>query len=217
MKRFVVGLMATCTLLLALGAQAPARADAQVEEIFARVRQLNPGMTDYQADIDIALRAKVAFLPYNPRMSGSYYHKRPDKHKLVLEKAPSYVKKYPNIFGWNLPRLEKFNSRVAAQVDLDGQPTWHIALTPKQGMGDVQLVELWVNRNDYSVPRQITRYKNNGLLAVDVQYRQAEGFLVFDRMSARFEFPSVSVNATATATYKNYKFNQGLSDDFFKK
>ncbi len=217
MKRFVVGMMAVCTLLLALGIQAPARADSQVEEIFARVRQLNPGMTDYQADIDIAIRAKVAFLPYNPRMSGSYYYKQPDKHKLVLEKAPSYVKKYPNIFGWNLPKLEKFTSRVVAQVDLDGQPTWHIALTPKQGMGDVQLVEIWVNRSNYSVPRQITRYKNNGLLAVDVQYRQAQDFLVFDKMSARFEFPAVSVNATATATYANYKFNQGLTDDFFKK
>ncbi len=161
MKRFVVGLLATVTLVLALGAQQPARADAQVDEIFARVRQLNPGMTDYQADIDIALKAKVAFLPYNPRMTGSYYHKRPDKHKLVLEKAPSYVKKYPNIFGWNLPKLEKFNSRVAEQVDLNGQPTWHITLTPKQGMGDIQLVEIWVNRNDYSIPGS-SRYKNNG-------------------------------------------------------
>ncbi len=217
MKRFVVGLLATVTLVLALGAQQPARADAQVDEIFARVRQLNPGMTDYQADIDIALKAKVAFLPYNPRMTGSYYHKRPDKHKLVLEKAPSYVKKYPNIFGWNLPKLEKFNSRVAEQVDLNGQPTWHITLTPKQGMGDIQLVEIWVNRNDYSIPRQLTRYKNNGLLSVDVQYRLADSYLVFDKMSARFEFPAVSVSATATATYANYKFNQGLSDDFFKK
>ena len=217
MKRFVVGTLALLALLVAVGLQGPARADAQVEEIFAKVRQLNPGMQDYQADINIALRAKVAFLPYNPTMSGTYYHKRPDKHKLVLEKAPSYLKKYPNIFGWNLPQVEKFNSRVAAQEDLDGQPTWRIAMTPKQGMGDIQLVEIWINRSDYSVPRQVTHYKNDGQLSVDVQYRKAEGYLVFDRMTAEFLFPAVAVSATATATYANYKFNQGLPDSFFSK
>jgi hypothetical protein len=217
MKRLALGFMVVAILGLVLSVPVPARADAQVEAIFARVRQINPGLNDYQADIDIALKARVAFLPYNPTMSGTYYHKRPDKHKLVLEKAPSYVKKYPNIFGWNLPVLEKFNSRVAEQTDLAGQPTWRITMTPKQGMGDIQMVEVWVNRNDYSIPRQVTHYKNNGRLGVDVVYRQTDGFLVFDRMTAEFQFPAVSVSATATATYANYRFNQGLSDEFFKK
>ena len=217
MKRLLVGLLAVAALLVSMGAQRPALADAQVDGIFAKVKQINPGLKDYQADIDIALKAKVAFLPYNPKMSGKYYHKRPDKHKLVLEKAPSYVKKYPNIFGWNLPVLEKFNTKVAEETTLDGQPVWRIELTPKQGMGDIQLVEYWVNRSNYTIPRQETHYKNNGKLAVNVKYRTTDGFQVFDSMVAEFNFPSASVTATATATYANYKFNQNLQDSFFGK
>lgn len=217
MRRWALGLAVVAALLVALGVAAPATADSRVDGIFAKVRQLNPGLQDYQADIDIALQAKVAFLPYNPKMSGRYYHKRPDKHKLVLEKAPSYVKKYPNIFGWNLPDLAKFTSEVAEEVDLDGRPTWRINLVPKQGMGDIQRVEVWVNRQDYTIPRQVTHYKNDGFLGVDVEYGKTNGYVVFDRMTAEFRFPSVSVTAKATATYANYQFNQNLPDSFFSK
>lgn len=215
MKRLLVGFFALAALFAALGATQPALADAKVDGIFAKIKAINPGMQDYQADIDIQLNAKVSFLPYNPKMSGHYYHKRPDKHKLVLEKAPSYVKKYPNIFGWNLPKLEKFNSRVVAETDLNGQPVWRIELLPKQGMGDIQKVELFVNRNNYTVPRQVTYYANNGELAVDVEYKTEGGYQVFNKMVASFNFPKVSVQAKATATYANYKFNQNVPDSFF--
>lgn len=215
MKRLIVGLLALAALFASLGASRPALADSKVDAIFAKVKAVNPGLQDYAADIDIQLNAKVSFLPYKPKMSGTYYHKRPDKHKLVLEKAPSYVKKYPQIFGWNLPQLERFNSRVAGEVDLGGKPTWRIELLPKQAMGDIQRIELYVNRNDYTVPRQVTSYSNDGELAVDVDYRSEGGFKVFERMTATFLFPKVSVQAKATATYANYRFNQKLADSFF--
>lgn len=202
-------------LFLMIGIAAPAHADDQVNNIFAKVNKINKGMKDYQANIDIQLHAKLALIPYNPKMSGKYYHKAPDKHKLVLEKAPSYLKKYPNIFGWNLPKLEKFNSRVTNTVTLNGQKVWHILLTPKQGMGDIINVEMWVNTENYEVPRQVTNYKNNGKLSVDVNYTTIDGYHVFDSMNAEFSFPKVSVNAKANANYTNYKFNQNLSDAFF--
>ena len=150
-------------------------------------------------------------------MSGKYYYKAPDKHKLVLEKAPSYVKKYPNIFGWNLPKLEKFNSRVKETTTLNNQKVWHLLLLPKQGMGDIISVEMWVNCEDYTVPRQVTNYKNDGKLSVDVNYITKDSYKVFDSMSAQFAFPKVSVNAHATAKYSNYVFNKNLPDSFFKK
>lgn len=215
MKRPLVGFLALAALFAWLGATQPAVADSKVDAIFARIKQINPGMLDYQADINIQLNAKVSFLPYNPKMSGKYFHKRPDKHKLVLEKAPSYVKKYPNIFGWNLPQLEKFNTRVVGEMDLNGQPTWRIELLPKQGMGDIQKVEIWVNRTNYTVPRQVTYYANDGELAVDVDYKTEGGYQVFETMVANFAFPKVSVQAKATATYANYKFNQNVPDSFF--
>ena len=94
MRKQIKSLLISLSIIgLALLIAAPARADEEVEKIFSKVKAVNHGLKDYQANIDISLRAKVAFIPYNPSMSGKYYYKAPDKHKLVLEKAPSYVKK----------------------------------------------------------------------------------------------------------------------------
>lgn len=217
MKKATIFCSLLAILLVTLVPLGPARADEQVERIFSKVKTVNPKLKDYKADIDIAVHAKVAFIPYNPKVVGSYYHKAPDKHKLVLEKAPSYLKKYPNIFGWSLPKIEKFHSMVKESTTFAGQPVWHVVMLPKQGMGDIESVELWINRDNYSVPRQCTFYKNNGKLQVDVVYTRTNGFLVFDKMTAEFQFPAVRVSATATANYSNYVFNQGLTDAFFKK
>lgn len=218
MRRFTRYALLLTALVATLFQLSPAaRADEEVERIFHEIRTINKGLEDYQANIEIALNAKVAFIPYNPTMSGTYYHKAPEKHKLVLEKAPSYLKKYPNIFGWHLPKIEKFKSRVKNVTTLNGQKVWHILLLPKQGMGDIISVEMWVNCENYTVPRQTTNYKNDGLLSVDVDYIEKDGYQVFDKMRAQFVFPKVAVNAKATAQYSNYKFNQGLTDAFFEK
>lgn len=148
-------------------------------------------------------------------MSGTYHHKRPDKHKLVLEKAPSYIRRYPNIFGWNLPDLSRFHVTSLEETQLEGAPATRMTLTPKQGMGDILQVEVWVDPREATIPRQVTRYKGEGLLQVDVRYREDQGYKVFETMNARFEFPKVAVTATATATYRDYRFNQGLDDRFF--
>ncbi|MGM9992654.1 MAG: outer membrane lipoprotein carrier protein LolA [Candidatus Bruticola sp.] len=218
MQKYIKNFIMLLTIVsVALYLALPAQADEEVDKIFSQIKSLNQGLKDYQADIDISLRAKVAFIPYNPTMSGKYYYKAPDKHKLVLEKAPSYVKKYPNIFGWNLPKLEKFNSRVKEVTTLNNQKVWHLMLLPKQGMGDIISVEMWVNCSDYTVPRQVTNYKNDGKLSVDVNYITKDSYKVFDSMTAQFVFPKVAVNANASAKYSNYVFNKDIPDTFFQK
>lgn len=209
-----IAFLALLVVLLA----APALADEQVEAIFEKVHQLNPGLEDYSADIEIQLEARVAIFPYRPRLKGRYYHKRPDLHKLELTEGPNYLKKYPNAFGFSLPRLERFHSRVEGETTLaDGTPVWHIVLLPAEGMGDIRRVELWVNRRDYTIARHETRYERNGLLRVEASYRRERGFVVFDRVQATFQFPAVAVTARATATYANYTFNPGLPAEFFAK
>ncbi|MEW6279130.1 MAG: outer membrane lipoprotein-sorting protein [Candidatus Eremiobacterota bacterium] len=210
--------MRQIALLLVLVALAlPAGADQQVEEIFARVKQINPGLMDYSADIKMALDARIAFVPYRPNIEGTYYHKRPDKHKVKLHKAPGYLRKYPNIFGWNLPRLERFTSRVVGTEKVAGRDCYHLELLPAEEMGDVQQVDLWVDTQNYTVPRHQTTYARDGLLTVEADYQTVDGYTVFKEMRANFRFPSASLTATARAAYTNYRFNQNLPDSLFKK
>lgn len=204
------------TLLAGVLTAGPAAADQAVEDIFEDVRKLNDGLKDYSADIKMDLDVRLAFLPYRPKVIGRYYHKTPDHHKLEVKEAPNYVKKYPNIFGWNLPKLEEFKSRVVGETTYNGRPVWHVELMSKPDRGGgLQRMEMWIDRGDHSILRQEAFYKENGRIAVDVKYRETDGFLVFDTMNAVFEFPAVKVSATATASYSGYKFNQNLPESFF--
>ncbi len=190
-----------------------ATADQRVEQIFAQVKAVNPKLEDYAAEISIQLEVKVGVFPYRPTANGTYYYKKPDHHKLELTKAPSYLKDYPSIFGWHLPDLEKYRSLVQEE----SQDQYYIVLLPKGVQGDIQRIEIWVDKKTHTVPRHITYYSGNGRLEVNGSYERQGEFLVFESMNARFEFPKASVQAKAAASYSNYRFNQGLSDEFFQK
>lgn len=206
MKFRVLGLLA----LLA----GPLQADDAVEKIFAEARRVNPSLADYSADMTLKLDATFGILVYRPLMKGQYFYKKPNKHKLDLPKAPSYLRKYPNVFGFNLPQLKNFESRVVDEVAVDGAPCYHVELVNKVRKDtDVEHLELYIDKKNHTVPRYDTYY-SNGHLFVTSKYRQEGSYWVFERMTADYMQSGVTVQASAD--YSNYKFNQNLPDALFK-
>ncbi|HXE73901.1 MAG TPA: hypothetical protein VNO81_14670 [Candidatus Nitrosotenuis sp.] len=203
-------------LLVLAASGSPVRADAQVDQILEKVRNLNPGLVDYQADVEAHVKARIAIIPYSFQVLGRYYHKRPDRHKLEATRAPNYVRKYPQFLGLDVKDAAKFHS-TAQEAILDGQPVWHITMLPKEGMGDIQKFEVWVNQENYTVPRLQTSYKNNGRLLFNIKWTRLEGYWVVSEGWGEFDFPSVSARATAHGKYGNYRFNQNLPDSFFEE
>jgi len=183
-------------------------------EIFDRMKAVNPTLKDFSAEITVELKGTALILPIHLDLAGKYYYKKPDKHKLELKRCPRFLSKYPQIFGWHLPDLEKHKALVK-DVILNDTPCWKITLLPIEGRGDIIMEEIWVNKSNYTFPRNLTTYKRDAFLDVNVKYRKEEENFLFDEMKAQFHFPVVKVNATATADYKNYKINIGLSDEFF--
>jgi outer membrane lipoprotein-sorting protein len=209
--------VAAIALILCAAAQAGiARADSlpTAEVLWEKITQVNPGLNDYSVDLKIKVAAKYQFL--NPRLDleGTYYFKKPDRHKLKLKKASYFLNKYPNIFGWSLPPLKEFNTGVKTG-NLGGRDYYVVTLTPKTIAGDIQSEEIWVDQKDYTFPRHIYRYKSGGVITLNITYRRESRFQVFDRMNASFAFPSENLNATADAAYGQYRLNQGIPDSFF--
>lgn len=201
-------LMLVLLLVQAAGAIEP------VDKILAKAVAINPGLADYSADVQLPLRATLGFIPYNKNLNGRYYHKRPDKHKLDLNNAPSMLKKYPNVFGFNLPDMARYRVIKVSEINLRGKlPVYKIILVPKKQTSDITGIDIYVNRKDYTIPRYDTFY-TKGHLYVNIDFRKEGKWLVFDRVNADFEFPNVI--ATATASYSNYKFNQNPADSFFQ-
>lgn len=204
--RYIVAL---CLLLTV-----PAFAVESAEKIFEKARAVNPGLQDYSADVQIQMNAMLGFIPYHPLLSGRYYHKRPDKHKLDLQNAPSYLRKYPNVFGFNLPDLNRYRAIRVQETTLNNVPVYKVMLAPKARKNDITAIDVYVNRDDYTVPKYDTFY-TKGHLYVNIDFKKEDGFFVYDHMNAEFEFPSIT--ATASASYTNYMFNQNLADALFQK
>lgn len=199
--------------MLFLLVTAPSWGIEPVDKIIARALAINPGLLDYSADIQLPLRATLGFIPYNKNMNGRYYHKRPDKHKLDLQNAPGILKKYPNVFGFNLPDMARYKVLKVQPMNLRGTiPVYKIIMIPKVRTSDITGIDIYVNRSDYTIPKYDTFYVK-GHLYVNIDFRKQGKYLVYDKMSADFEFPNVL--ATASATYSNYQFNQNLQDSFF--
>lgn len=211
MRKLFLLLLAFCLLIPAV------RADQQVEDLFAKAKALNPDLQDYSADMNLVMDAKVAFVPYKPNLNGTYYFKKPDRNHVKLDKAPSFLKRYPGIYGFHLPDLNRYNSRVVGQEKLNGTDCYHLELIPKVFKSDVRRLDIWINAQNNTIARHQTTYAKEGLLTVDTEFQTVSGYTVLKTMRAIIRFPSASIEGTARATYDNFRFNQNLPDSLFGK
>ena len=198
--------------LLAFLLALPAWAAPSADTIFTRARAINPGMNDSVSDVGIRMNATLGFMPYRPALSGRSYYKRPDKFKLDLDNAPSYMRKFPSVFAFKLPDLTRYNVLRVQELAWKGQPVYKVMLSPKSP-GNITSIDVYINRTDYTVPKFDTFY-TQGHLYLEVAFRKEDGFLVPDRLDGDYE--TASITATAQALYTNYRFNQGLSDEMFQ-
>jgi outer membrane lipoprotein-sorting protein len=209
-----------------------------VEWLYNKMSQVNPGLKDYVADIGIVSIINTGILPLTLNMEGQYLYKSPDKHKLKLKRAPQLVQKYPQIFGWNLPKFEKYHWKILDKETLyfsikpnakkkydyvspeKADYGWSAAcyaleVVPREPEGDLHRYILWVDEKDYTIPRQRYEYFTRATVDLNVKFRTIDRFKLFDKMSAAFNFPEIRLSASAHAVYREYKLNQNLPDSVF--
>ena len=185
------------------------------KRIVDRMRGANPGLEDYYCPFKAKAKIKYAFLGLPVNVEGTYYFKQPDKYCVKFVKAPEFLSKYPQVFGWSLPDVEKYSIRY---FDGEGEfsDCFMLRLVPIEGRGDLEKIEMWISRETWLFPRQIYSYKNGGQVDIRCFYRDIDGFRLFDRMEAVIKFPSMGISGTAEGVYGEYVINSGLSDDIFK-
>lgn len=185
------------------------------EQLWDNIRKINPDLKDFNVKIKVNVQAKYQFMNPRIRLTGTYFFKKPDFHKLELDRSSYFLNKYPKIFGWSMPKLNEFNSKVE-DVKLDGKDYYLVTLTPKTISGDVKQEKIWIDKENYTFPKHIYEYKKGGLITLDVKYRTEGKNILYDKMKASFNFPEEKLSATADATYGVYKINNGYADSFFK-
>lgn len=190
----------------------PGSAQTEVETLFAKARGLNPTLKDLKSDITINLDANLGIIPVRRAMSGQYYFKKPDRHKLDVQNAPNALKKLGNVFGFRLPALDRYDAKVVGDYEFGGRKAKKVVMTPKVKVSDIERLELYIDPERGTVPKYDTFY-TKGHVYVDIDFVASEGFWVYDKMSADIALSGIT--AKAAASYGGYKFNQKLEDQFF--
>lgn len=192
-------------------------ADEEVERIFARARSINPGLKDYSVSVDADLRATVGPLTYQPKVKGKYFFKQVSQHRLDIVEGPRQLKKYPMIFGLNLPKLEDYDSSLLEDSLHKGSPVFHCRLIAKSPDQMVTQVDLLIDKEYYTVPHTVTQFRDQGEFTVDVDYTLVDSYRVFECMRASGEFPSAGTSASGEVHYSHYQFNQNLPQKLFSR
>ena len=178
------------------------------------MQNVNKGLKDYTCPITAVVKTKYSFLAVPFNLEGTYYFKEPDHYKVEFKKAPDFLSKYPSAFGWSLPDPTKYTMKI---FDGEGEfsDCFILRMIPVEGRGDLQKIDMYINRTTWLFPRQIYSYQNGGEVDIRCSYRDVKGFKLFGSMEVEANFPKMGIKATGNASYGYYKINSDLPDEIF--
>jgi len=196
--------------VVALGAACavPGRA---ADDLLVRMAHINPHLKSYTAAVhaDIAMRT----FPYlSPSLDGTYYHKEPNKDKLVFTSGlPVIAKQFSKIY----PHLEspaRWNAVYVVSVESDRGGFTTLRLVPRK-QGRIDHIDAKVDDRHATVVQMRWNYVDGGYASLDQQYASYRGNYLVSRQSGHVEIPNYT--ADVTSTFDNFKLNAVIPDSVF--
>jgi len=186
-----------------------------LEAVIQKMKMVNKGLKDYSSDVKVTGMGRYSILDIPLYVEGVYYYKEPDKHRLKVNRGPHYLSQYPQAFGWSLPDPDDWTCKVK-EISENGTTYIILKLIPIMGMGDLQKVEMWIDKSSYLFGKQIYFYRDGGKMTLDTSYRTVNGYSLFNKLVGHFEFPKKHIKADAEVEYGEYRINQGIDDSVFQ-
>ncbi|HEY8312754.1 MAG TPA: hypothetical protein VIG51_01155 [Candidatus Baltobacteraceae bacterium] len=208
-------LPAVCLAVIALAGLlfSSAGASSNSDALLQKMSRLNPHLKSYTARIhaDLTLHA---FLSLSPSLDGMYYHKDPDKDKLVFTSgvptiAKQFSKVYPHIdspSNWNTVYV------VSTEGDASGSTTFK--LVPRRH-GRIDHIEVKVDDALGTISQMRWTYNDGGYALLDQTYSRINGNYVVTEQSGHVDTPHYT--ADMKSTFSNFKLNVPISDAVFKE
>jgi outer membrane lipoprotein-sorting protein len=192
-------------LALAAGA-APAD-----EGLLARMAQVNPHLHAFTATLHASVQLKsFPFLSAN--LVGTYYHKEPDKTKVVFSSGvPLIAQQFDKLYA-HIESPSVWQQVYKVKLVSDTGRTAAFRLTPLRA-GNVDHIDAVVNDKTATVASMRWNYGNGGYAEMSNQYGTVDGNLVVTSQTGHVEEPGYV--ADITSTIDNYTINPQLSDNLF--
>lgn len=182
------------------------------DALLARMAQVNPHLHSYTSAIHADVRM-LSFPYLSPSLDGTYYHKEPDKNKLVFTSGvPAIAKQFSQVYPQvESPARWRELYQIAFLSDAAGVTTFR--LVPRRG-GRVDSIDAKVDDRSATVTELRWNYADNGGFAtLDQHYANVRGNLIVDRQSGHVEVPSYTVDVRST--FGKFKLNPKISDAVF--
>lgn len=186
---------------------------AQVKE---KMEAARAGVEDVQAEARFSFRLSVKILPYSDTLNGTYFFKKPDRHRLDFPDAPSYLKSIPSMFSWKLPSAEKYDAVVTGpSEDGNGQPIYQLLFTSRNPSSKTSTITVLIDARKWRVISQDTLYRDGGSVLLAFAHHDDHGLPLLQKVTGLIDIPSYSLKGTAAIDLSRHKINQGLEEAIF--
>jgi len=206
--RFFAPTTAAAALLLAMSQTG--QASTPSNEVLQRLIALDGQVRSYTADV----RADVVMhsFPYlSPSLTGTYYHKEPNKNKIVFTGGlPLIANQFSNVY----PRVEgpsRWNDVYVISSQDDGTFT-NFKLVPRQP-GRIEHVDAKVADRTGELAQLRWNYVGGGYATLNQSYGKVGAYTLVTHQTGHFEDPNY--NADVTSTFSNFKLNVQIPDSVF--
>lgn len=208
-------LAALLALFLSAGGQAQS---LNLQQVTHKLEAARAGVEDISAKAEFSFRLNVGILPYNDVLRGSYYFKKPDRHRLDFPDAPSYLKSVPSMFSWKLPSAEKYEATVTGPTLTDkGERLYQMLFVSKNPASKTASINVIVDATKWRVARQDTLYRDGGSVLLTFSYIEypKKGLQLLEKVAGKIDIPAYSLKGTAALVLSEQKVNQGVDDSVF--
>jgi len=224
------GLKGLLWVLLGLGV---GWAQSDVETLLRRAASLFQDIQDYSVQMEIRLSGENLRVPPT---TVKVYYKRPGKMRFVAEQGQFVLlpKQGVVVGDWVSQLRAKAECLWEKDEPLRGRPHSILRFVPKEPQRGVAYVRAWVDRERLTLSRLEFVAPDESRLQVEVWHTQVQGrYWLPERSEVTFhlrrmghrppslregeEGPSLPRDVKATLLFREYRLNQGLSDDLFRE
>ncbi|MDQ2663427.1 MAG: hypothetical protein M3Y18_05255 [Candidatus Eremiobacteraeota bacterium] len=211
MKRLGRFAILACALSLLSNAALSAQGTGG-DALLARMAAVNPHLRSYTASIHADVRM-LSFPYLSPSLDGTYYHKEPDKNKLVFTSGvPAIAHQFSKVY----PQVEsasRWKSVYEISVQGDDGTYTTFKLIPRRA-GRVDHIDAKVDDRTATVAQLRWNYTDNGGYAtLDQHFANFRGNRIVDRQSGHVEVPSYTVDVNST--FANFRLNPNIPNSVF--
>jgi outer membrane lipoprotein-sorting protein len=185
---------------------------APAEDLLARMAAVNPNLHTFTATIHVHVAMKtVPFLTAD--LTGAYYHKEPDKTKVVFTSGvPLVARAFDKLYA-HIESPSNWRDVYTVALVSDNGKTAVFKLTPRKH-GNVDHIDATVDDNSATVTSMRWNYDNGGFAEMFNRYSHVGTNVVVASQKGHVEEPGYA--ADLSSTIDNYKINPPLSDSVFQ-